>query len=142
MQPTGTRRDSPGAWILELADRDKSRFCLRIHVSLSSLNEYHGILFIQGADAHWVYIWRNAPHTAVEVSSPTNFATMSKLKEVIITDSESADVSQDDLPILHREDNAMLRKLGYKSEFKREFSVLLLATHVLRVVGLIVWHSS
>jgi hypothetical protein len=40
----------------------------------------------------------------------------------IITESVSVS-SQDDVPPVHREDNILLRKLGYKSEFKREFSV-------------------
>jgi hypothetical protein len=44
---------------------------------------------------------------------------MAKLNEAgIVTGS-----SQDDVPPVHREDNNLLRKLGYKSEFKREFSV-------------------
>ncbi|OJA08785.1 hypothetical protein AZE42_01312 [Rhizopogon vesiculosus] len=48
---------------------------------------------------------------------------MSKFKEGD-TVTETADVNQDDLPALHRNDNVLLRKLGYKSEFKREFSLL------------------
>jgi len=48
---------------------------------------------------------------------------MSKLQEVGLT-IESANVSENNLPALHREDNILLGKLGYKSEFKREFSVL------------------
>jgi hypothetical protein len=46
-----------------------------------------------------------------------------KLEEAdIVTESVSVS-SQDDAPPVHREDNILLRKLGYKSEFKREFSV-------------------
>ncbi|KAG0704285.1 amino acid transporter [Suillus ampliporus] len=46
---------------------------------------------------------------------------MTELKEVI---TDSASVSQDDIPSLHQQDNVLLGKLGYKSEFKREFSLL------------------
>ncbi|KAG0703807.1 amino acid transporter [Suillus ampliporus] len=46
---------------------------------------------------------------------------MSELKEVI---TDSASLSRDDIPSLHQQDNVLLRKLGYKSEFKREFSLL------------------
>lgn len=51
---------------------------------------------------------------------------MAKLKEAgIVTESVSVTgSSQDDVPPVHREDNNLLRKLGYKSEFKREFSLL------------------
>ncbi|KAG1742376.1 amino acid transporter [Suillus paluster] len=48
---------------------------------------------------------------------------MAELKEVDPV-TESASVSQDDVPSLHQKDNVLLRKLGYKSEFKREFSLL------------------
>jgi len=48
---------------------------------------------------------------------------MSKLEEKIDVVTESASVNQNDISALHREDNVLLRKLGYKSEFKREFSV-------------------
>jgi hypothetical protein len=36
---------------------------------------------------------------------------------------ESLDDSHATLSAVHREDNSLLRQLGYKSEFKREFSV-------------------
>lgn len=61
---------------------------------------------------------------------------MSKLKEVGVV-TESADVSQDDLPVLHREDNILLGKLGYKSEFKREFSVRISTIYILDYACLI-----
>ncbi|KAJ8581997.1 amino acid transporter [Rhizopogon salebrosus TDB-379] len=48
---------------------------------------------------------------------------MSNSKEIDIN-TESVSVIQNDLPDLHRDDNVLLRKLGYKSEFKREFSLL------------------
>ncbi|KAG1818432.1 amino acid transporter [Suillus subaureus] len=41
----------------------------------------------------------------------------------IVTESISVN-SQDGAPPAHQEDNILLRKLGYKSEFKREFSLL------------------
>ncbi|KAG1882605.1 amino acid transporter [Suillus subluteus] len=41
----------------------------------------------------------------------------------IVTEAISVN-SQDDIPPVHQEDNILLRKLGYKSEFKREFSLL------------------
>ncbi|KAG2151409.1 amino acid transporter [Suillus clintonianus] len=42
----------------------------------------------------------------------------------IVTVTESTRDSQDDVPLVHQKDNILLRKLGYKSEFKREFSLL------------------
>lgn len=40
----------------------------------------------------------------------------------IVTESISLN-SQDGISPVHREDNIILQKLGYKSQFKREFSV-------------------
>ncbi|KAH7928394.1 amino acid transporter [Leucogyrophana mollusca] len=48
---------------------------------------------------------------------------MSKSQEVFVS-TESADDSHEDAVPLHKADNALLKKLGYKSEFKREFSLL------------------
>ncbi|KAG2155825.1 amino acid transporter [Suillus bovinus] len=42
----------------------------------------------------------------------------------IVTESNSVNSQDDDIPPVHREDNILLRKLGYKSQFKREFSLL------------------
>lgn len=70
-----------------------------------------------------------------------NIAIMSKLKEVGIV-TESANVSQDDIPVLHREDNILLGKLGYKSEFKREFSVRIGTIYILDYACLTLWPSS
>lgn len=38
-------------------------------------------------------------------------------------DFESVNNSRESLSSIHRADDTLLRKLGYKSEFKREFSV-------------------
>lgn len=38
-------------------------------------------------------------------------------------DLESTNNSRETLSAIHRADDTLLKKLGYKSEFKREFSV-------------------
>ncbi|KAF8833994.1 amino acid transporter [Paxillus ammoniavirescens] len=48
---------------------------------------------------------------------------MATSKEVDLN-SESLDDSHATLSAVHQEDNSLLRKLGYKSEFKREFSLI------------------
>jgi hypothetical protein len=48
---------------------------------------------------------------------------MVKSKDAGVTVTETISVNSQDDVLVHREDNILLGKLGYKSEFKREFSV-------------------
>jgi amino acid permease (GABA permease) len=49
---------------------------------------------------------------------------MVKSKDAGVTVTETISVNSQDDVLVHREDNILLGKLGYKSEFKREFSLL------------------
>ncbi|KAH7909023.1 amino acid transporter [Hygrophoropsis aurantiaca] len=48
---------------------------------------------------------------------------MSKVQKAFVSVESANDSSEDGIP-LHKADDALLKKLGYKSEFKREFSML------------------